>query len=291
MKSSSEFAGVDKSSWANVRTISEAVGYSDRTGRRSQDSSTRTRIKVPTPSQIREALTAKRIDASHLVAGTNDDLTELGRSVLRYLEHRANVLSEQAEPNLMDAERAAALYDQLKAQIKPDYSAVLNKQAAEKKKPAYFTGIVELLVMQALQGRDCDFAPRRLTAITRQRRPLRTLSRWADGAFPSTVDPIAVWEIKEYYYATTFGSRVADAVYETLLDGMELEELRQSEGIKVKHYLMIDGYRTWWTQGRSYLCRIVDALHMDYMDEVLFGAEVVTRLPALVREWVSVSTG
>jgi len=30
-----------------------------------------------------------------------------------------------------------------------------------------------------------------------------------------------------YYYTTTFGSRVEDGVYETLLDGMELEELRE----------------------------------------------------------------
>ena len=32
---------------------------------------------------------------------------------------------------------------------------------------------------------------------------------------------MALWEIKEYYYTTTFGSRVADGVYETLLDGLE----------------------------------------------------------------------
>ena len=40
------------------------------------------------------------------------------------------------------------------------------------------------------------------------------------------MNPIAVWELKEYYYTTTFGSRVADGIYETLLDGMELEDMR-----------------------------------------------------------------
>jgi len=50
--------------------------------------------------------------------------------------------------------------------------------------------------------------------------PLRTLARRVDGAFTDTVNPIAVWEIKEYYYTKTFGSRVADGIYETLLDGM-----------------------------------------------------------------------
>ena len=109
-----------------------------------------------------------------------------------------------------------------------------------------------------------------------------------DGAFPGVVNPIAVWEIKEYYYTTTFGSRVADGVYESLLDGMELEELREHEGIDVKHYLIIDARYTWWECGKSYLCRIVDMLHMGYVDEVLFGREVVERIPVLVRAWTSI---
>lgn len=115
--------------------------------------------------------------------------------------------------------------------------------------------------------------------------PLRTLARRVDGAFPSAVNPIAVWEIKEYYYTTTFGSRVADGVYETLLDGMELEELREHEGIDVRHYLIADAYRTWWDDGRSYLCRMVDMLHMGYVDEILFGREVITEMPRIVAEW------
>ena len=41
------------------------------------------------------------------------------------------------------------------------------------------------------------------------------------------------------------GSRVADGVYVSLLDGMEVEELRESEGIEVKHYLMVDSHFTW----------------------------------------------
>jgi hypothetical protein len=116
---------------------------------------------------------------------------------------------------------------------------------------------------------------------------LRTLARRVDGAFPKTVNPVAVWEIKEYYHTTTFGSRVADGVYETLLDGMELEELREHEAVEVKHYLIVDAHYTWWDCGRSYLCRIIDMLHMGYVDEVLFGREVVERLPGLVKEWVA----
>jgi len=117
---------------------------------------------------------------------------------------------------------------------------------------------------------------------------LRTLARRIDGAFPSIINPIAVWEIKEYYYTTTFGSRVADGVYESLLDGMEIEEMREREGVHVKHYLFVDAHYTWWECGKSYLCRLIDMLHMGYVDEILFGSEVVDELPRIVGEWLAV---
>ncbi len=110
----------------------------------------------------------------------------------------------------------------------------MNKQKGKKKTPAYLTGIVNMLIEANSKGLPCDYDPRELTTVTQAGVPLRTLARRIDGAFPSPVNPIAVWEIKEYYYTTTFGSRVADGVYETLLDGMEIEELREHEGDIVK---------------------------------------------------------
>jgi hypothetical protein len=161
----------------------------------------------------------------------------------------------------------------------------MNKQKGDKKAPAYFTGIINILIESSTAGSPCDYDPHTLTTITRGGMPVRTLARRVDGAFPSTVNPTAIWEIKEYYYTTTFGSRVADGVYETLLDGMELEELHQNEGIDIKHYLMVDDYLTWWVLGKSYLCRIIDMLHMNLIDEALFGYEVVERLPDIAKQW------
>ncbi len=145
--------------------------------------------------------------------------------------------------------------------------------------------MINMLIEVAAKGKDCNYDPRALTTVTGNRVPLRTFARRMDGAFPSVVNPIAVWEIKEYYYTMTFGSRVADGVYETLLDGMEIEELATAEGIDVLHYLMIDAHYTWWECGKSYLCRIVDMLHMGYVDEVLVGREIFSRLPSLVNSW------
>jgi len=163
----------------------------------------------------------------------------------------------------------------------------MNKQKGAMKAEAFLTGIVNMLIEANAKGLQCDFDPQQLTTITRDNEPIRTLARRVDGAFPSTVNPIAVWEIKEYYYTTTFGSRIADGVYISLLDGTELEELREHEKIEVKHYLMVDAYDTWWRKGKSYLCRIIDMLHMGYVDEVLFGYEVVEELPRIVTEWVN----
>jgi len=164
----------------------------------------------------------------------------------------------------------------------------MNKQTGNKKDHALFTGMINMLIYENLQEFCCDYDPRQLTTITKNGSPLRTLARRVDGAFPSTVNPIAIWEIKEYYYTTTFGSRVADGVYETLLDGMELEDLYKQENIKVLHYLMIDSHYTWWQCGKPYLCRIIDMLHMGYVSEVLFGYEIIEKLPEIVKEWIEI---
>ncbi len=202
------------------------------------------------------------------------------------------MLNEDVERRLMDAEQAKTLFRSLCKQYSPAKCDIpWNKQKGKKKTPAYLTAMVNMLVRANAGDISCDFDPRSLTTITAGGRPLRTLARRVDGAFPSVVNPVAVWEIKEYYYTTTFGSRVADGVYESLLDGMEIEELREHERVDVKHYLIIDAHYTWWDCGRSYLCRIADMLHMGYVDEVIVGSEVVDRLPVLVREWVKILKG
>ena len=76
---------------------------------------------------------------------------------------------------------------------------------------------------------------------------------------------------------------MADGVYETQLDGFEFKELFDRTGYKVYHVLFVDAYRTWWTQGKSYLCRLVDAMNSGVVDEVIVGREVLTRWPELLR--------
>jgi len=216
----------------------------------------------------------------------SENPTALAVLLRDYFYFRASILTDHVKPRLMDAERAKQVFEDLRSTLEPECPLPMNKQKGPMAAPAYLTGIVNMLIEQNCKGLPCNYDPRELTTVTKQGRPVRTLARRVDGAFPRAVNPVAVWEIKEYYYTTTFGSRVADGVYETLLDGLELEELREHEHIHVRHYLMVDAYLTWWGMGKSYLCRMIDMLHMGYVDEILFGYEVVEELPRIVREWV-----
>lgn len=275
MKAEPKFLRQPKEFWAHVRTISQELGYTNRKT---------SGIHIPTVQEIAKGFHRLGLTSTHI----SDDfgtLTTFGQLLIDYFAFRAGVLNDTVKGQLMNKDTAAAEFDKLKTQLNPQCPLPMNKQKGDKRNHAFLTGIVNMLVEANIDGAPCDYDPRSLTTMTHNAMPLRTLARRVDGAFPSVVNPVGIWEIKEYYYTTTFGSRVADGVYETLLDGMELEELEAVAGRKVHHLLIVDDYFTWWDCGRSYLCRIIDMLHMDYVDEVIFGREVLTRLPELAREW------
>ncbi len=272
MQRNQDFDGLNHAFWASVRTISEGVGYSRRG-----------RITAPRLEDIERLYWKLGLSVEHL-ADPIDRFESFGDALVRYFEYRRDVLHAVVEPNLMDYEDARAVFDELERRLRPQRPFVKNKQKGEKAGPALLTGIVNMLLESTVRD-DCDYDPRQLTTFTYDGLPIRTLARRVDGAYPAIINPVAIWEIKEYYFTTTFGSRVADAVYETLLDGLELQALRLEEGVEVYHYLIVDSRRTWWEMGQSYLCRMVDLLQMGYADEILFGREVVTRLPELVALW------
>ncbi len=274
MRPDPRFLQQPKAFWANVRLLSQELGYTHKGS-----------VKTYTERQVKDTLDELHLGSEHLFAAGGT--TELGSLLLQYIEFRADALNRFVEPSLMDAPEASKLFAQLREQLNPKCPLPMNKQRGKKRKPAYLTGIVNMIVEANSAGCTVDYAPRELTTITRNGQPLRTLARWVDGCLPSAVNPVAVWEIKEYYHTTSFGSRVADGVYETLLDGLELEELREHERIHVDHVLFIDSHRTYWKDGKSFLCRVVDCLNMGYVDEVFFGREVVQELPKRVAEWIA----
>ncbi|NPT36304.1 DUF7687 domain-containing protein [Paraburkholderia xenovorans] len=275
MRANVAFQGMGKDFWAHVRSLSQTLGYTAR-GAGS--------IKVPSFAEVIGGMEKLDLLSDHLVQGGKP--TAYAEKLLAYFAFRADVLNNTVQHQLMDKVAAKAMYERLLGLQKYKLAASMNKQKGDKKQVAYLTAMVNMLIEANAQGIDYDHDPRQLTTITKDGKPLRTLARRVDGAFPSAVNPVAVWEIKEYYHTTTFGSRVADGVYETLLDGMELEEMRLETDVEVEHVLVVDAHYTWWDCGRAYLCRMIDMLHMGYVDEILFGKEVEARLPGMVAGWV-----
>lgn len=272
MKPDPRFLAQPLEFWAHVKSISQQLGYTDKATKQ---------IKVHSIPSMVVALQKLGLQTQHLVD------TNLGAELEAYFLHRAIALNEQVQHDLMNKAQAEAVFTELRERLKPTRALTMNKQKGDKQNHAFLTGIVNMLLESELGGRSVDYNPKSLVTITRSGMPYRTLSRRFDGCFPSTVNPQAVWEIKEYYNTKTFGSRVADGVYETLLDGLELQELHGSAGVHVEHYLFIDDHFTWWQCGKSYLCRIVDMMHMGLLKEAIFGREALTRVPAIVQGWLT----
>ena len=280
MKPNNIFKNQSLEFWANIKLLNQRLGYTVKTSKNNPNGG----FVIPTVQQIKLVFERETLNYSKII-NQDDSFTEFGQLIIDYMIFRGDLLTNTIQPNLMNKEEAKELFYSLKDRLNPQISLPLNKQTGEKKDFAYLTGIVNMLINENKEDFDCDFDPKELTAITQDGFPLRTLSRRVDGAFPTVINPIAIWEIKEYYYTTTFGSRVADGVYETQLDGWELWEARENVGKDALHYLMVDDHFTWWVKGRSYLCRLIDSMHMGLVDEVIFGKEVLTRIPELVKEW------
>jgi hypothetical protein len=281
MKRNKKFLNQSPEFWATIKLLSQKLGYTKRKNRKKGELPV---INVPTLEEV--LFTYENLGLSTNKLFYNDKLTDLGASVFEYFEYRAKILNEEVQYKLMDTEESIALFDELR--IKFDYKVPLsfNKQQRGEKIPLYFTSIINFLIEANIGDYPCSYSAGELTAFSQHKFPVRSLSRRVDGSFPKVINPVALWEIKEYYYTTSFGSKVADAVYETMLDGYELMEVRKSLNIDIKHYLMIDGKLTWWKMGRSYLCRLIDAMHMGLITEVLFGKEVLERIPEITKEWI-----
>lgn len=275
MKTEKKYLNLPGEFWALVKYLGQKIGYTKRNS---------LKVKAPSKIEIVRALEKNSLKVNHLF-NTDSNTIDMGKTLVDYFNFRARMLNDYIEPRLMEANKAKKTFENLREELKPTCPLPMNKQKGEKKTYAYLTGIINMIIEANSSGYSCDYDPRELTYFAKNGKLLRTFSRRVDGAFPSVKNPIAIWEIKEYYYTTTFGSRIADGVYETILDGMEILELKESEDIFCQHLMMLDSYFTWWNMGRSYLCRIVDMMHQGYVDEVLFGYEVVEQLPEIVRAW------
>jgi hypothetical protein len=257
MRPDPRFIGKPMRFWAHVKFLSEQIGYSLRGAKQ---------LRVHTTAEIKEILARESLAFD----------AQLVAEVLEYLNWRAQKLNKDIQPLFMNRDQAAVEFERIRTLTKPVKPLPMNKQKGEKRHPSYLASLVGMIAESVLGPTGFIDDARSLTALTKNGVLEGVFSRRFDGAIPNTKNPRAVWEIKEYYGTTTFGSRVADGVYETLLDGYEIEGAKSSLGTDIAHFLFIDDKFTWWDCGRSYLCRMIDMLHTGHVDQIFFGREVLT---------------
>lgn len=276
MQAFPEFKNMPSSFWPLVKFVSETLGYTLRR---------RGLVRAYTLDEISTLLIRYNIPIyEDMIFAVHD-----------YCGKRTTLLNEQVRNMLMDSETARKAFEYLLDLHQRNYYLCrwpINKQSGELKKVNYFTAMINILAEKTIRespyhrnvyGPGFDDDPRGLVYVFDDNNNIiGASSRRYDGAYPGIINPKIVWEIKEYYYATSFGSRVADGVYETQLDGYEFRQLREQYDRDILHIFFIDAYKTWWVDGRPYLCRIIDILNSGLVDEVIVGKEVFTRWPELL---------
>jgi len=203
--------------------------------------------------------------------------------LLKYLNERSEILNSKVQNFFMDKDEVKKIYGDYINQNNPKSKIIMNKQKGNKKHPSYLSNLVPFGCEKVFGTNGFVNDPQKLCFIIDGQKVIKTFARRFDGALPSIKNPKAVWEVKEYYGTTSFGSRVADGVYETLVDGLEINQITIDK-YKPKHFLFIDDKNTWWGMGKSYLCRIIDMLNMKLVDEVFFGKEVITEWPKTLKK-------
>ena len=293
MRASDYWRRQDEQFWAYVRVLSEKRGYA----KRGADS-----VAAFSLAECKVTLGELGRDPAVL------DETDLGARLVDYFAYRAHELNDVARNNLLEANEAKELFSNIAdkycttvtelhnnkgALVAVEYGVrggvnvrvPMNKQKGVKRELSFLTCMVNILFSYELQGQPFEDDPRRLPVIDREGELFAAMSRRLDGASPSSINPRALWEIKEYYYTTTFGSKISDAVYISQLDGHERHEIVEATGMPIYLYLFVDAYGTWWDQGKAYLCRLVDAVNKGVVDEIVVGRECVEAIPRLVRTW------
>ncbi len=132
------------------------------------------------------------------------------------------------------------------------------------------------------QGLEVNVDPQKRASVVRNNH-IWTSPRRLDGALPSLLNPVGLWEIKEYWGGSGGGSKMSDAIYECHLVGQELRSFEDVGGPRVRHYAILDGSAQWATR-KSDLRRAIDLLCCGLLDELLVGSEVLTEWPRIVAE-------
>lgn len=129
LKADPRFLFQSKEFWANVRTISQEVGYTNRGNKRT---GTLPSIKVPTMEEVRQEF--KKMDLKTTsIENENGGLTDFGRHLFAYFTFRATALNDTVQGHFMKKVSAEIEFNRLMAKLNPKCPLPMNKQKGVKK--------------------------------------------------------------------------------------------------------------------------------------------------------------
>lgn len=237
------------------------------------------------PSEIMTLLRKAKTPAADALALYLDERGDALEDLSAYWTKRREV-SDAAFALLRTESEAKEDYAAISDQVLQSYGVQL---AGYHKSPKVLVNTVDAVIYSECEEADVSVntdPQSRATLVSDQH--IWVSPRRLDGALPDLLNPVALWEIKEYWGKTNGGSKMSDAIYELNLVGLELRMFEEEFGIHVNHYAILDG-REQWQSRKSDFRRAVDLLYMGLLDELVVGRAVLTEWPRIVRENITLA--
>jgi len=188
------------------------------------------------------------------------ELSELGLEILKYFDKRAKQV-EEAIRRLRTRERASEDLMELGLSV--------NEMELKSGK---FRRIVSKEVEYLLDKLGIPHKKTDSYFWIRIGNDIYTSPRKVDKTIPGPVNPEVIIEIKEYWGEKAGGSKMTNAIYETLAVASVLKKARRC-GYSARYVIILDGKKQWQSR-KSDLGRFLDLLNSGVIDELLCGEEI-----------------
>ena len=188
------------------------------------------------------------------------ELSELGLEILKYFDKRAKQV-EEAIRRLRTRERASEDLMELGLSV--------NEMELKSGK---FRRIVSKEVEYLLDKLGIPHKKTDSYFWIRIGNDVYTSPRKVDKTIPGPVNPEVIIEIKEYWGEKAGGSKMTNAIYETLAVASVLKKARRC-GYSARYVIILDGRKQWQSR-KSDLGRFLDLLNSGVIDELLCGEEI-----------------
>lgn len=242
----------------------------------------RAKARALTQAELLDALTKKGTTAS--------------KAFVQHLERHPDLLGRVGEYMFIRQQAGEKMFSSLlrtEEEAESDLRAIAGRVAIAKygtqntahhQSAKVIAATVNWMTADALAGRFTTFDPNPQSRVAVfEPGHLFVSPRRLDGAIPTLLNPVGIWEVKEYWGKTKGGSKMSDAIYECQLVGSELRTYEDRGGRRIRHYFILDGLDQWQAR-RSDLLRAFDLLASGLVDELIVGREVLTDWPRVVVE-------